>query len=113
MFAGIFVGFINTVDNKITTHDTTILKRNKFKMTDNGTMLCCMVYVHNIHGQNVSITRSVQNKTLLIYQSHESTSNNPSGNYNIAAFTYSCTVCRDYGQFLYATLNVYLYNLKG
>uniref|UniRef100_A0A2A4J4D5 Uncharacterized protein n=1 Tax=Heliothis virescens TaxID=7102 RepID=A0A2A4J4D5_HELVI len=63
----VYVGLINTKEQKIETMDTTKLMKQLGK-ENHGNMLCCLYYTIYVKGSEKQIVRYVRNKTLLQYK---------------------------------------------
>nr|XP_049707048.1 uncharacterized protein LOC110383450 isoform X2 [Helicoverpa armigera] len=73
----VYVGLINTTENKITTLNTTNINE-KYGKEYNGSILCCLYYTTTEKAPEKYVTRFVRNKTLLLYNTEELENNTES-----------------------------------
>ncbi|XP_063898645.1 uncharacterized protein LOC110383588 isoform X2 [Helicoverpa armigera] len=66
----VYVGLINTTENKITTLNTALMN-NKYGEKYNGSILCCLYYTKFELPPEKYVQRYVKNKTLLLYSTEE------------------------------------------
>ncbi|XP_063898646.1 uncharacterized protein LOC135119070 isoform X1 [Helicoverpa armigera] len=66
----VYVGLINTTENKITTLNTT-KNIKKYGEEYNGSILCCLYYTTTEKAPEKYVSRFVRNKTLLLYSTEE------------------------------------------
>uniref|UniRef100_A0A2A4JSZ5 Uncharacterized protein n=1 Tax=Heliothis virescens TaxID=7102 RepID=A0A2A4JSZ5_HELVI len=70
----VYVGLINTTENKITTMNTTEIMKS-YNEIYNGSILCCLFYTTEGNSSESTIERHVDKKTLLLYYSTDEKGN--------------------------------------